>query len=169
MMVWKTLRKNPPNLNILNHTHPPRSDPSTTRQAANKGNHDKNIDLQSLMENTLESEKLLDLVSSAMTDETLNAITAAPPVTETEPNTGERNAFSGILEPDNGDLNDHRISVPIVTPENALLSNPYNSSIILEPTPSLVTAQRPVGHNTVTTTDERRLLKPFLHWESYQK
>ena len=71
-------------------------------------------------------------------------------------------AFSGIPELDYNDLDKHRITVPVVTPENAILSDPTNNSLVLESIPTQVPTHAPIGHDTATTTYEEEAAEALL-------
>ena len=123
------------------------------------------------MENTPESEKLPDLVLDSEQPEIFNAVTTTttnPPVLDSEQRTdtliGElSDAFGGVPETSTSNLNEHRITVPVVMPENALQSNQISNSAVLETVSTQLSLQtEQIRHDTMTTTDEEEAAEALL-------
>ena len=113
------------------------------------------------MENTLDSEKLPDLVSSTSKQKTLSAITTTlstvyEDVTSENANINsiDTSSLSGIPEQSCHDLVENQISFPVVMPVNAGDTEMTNTSIILEIPPTQLPSYETIGHDTATTTDE---------------
>ena len=121
------------------------------------------------MENTPECEKLPDLVLKADQPETFNAVmtmTTNTPAIDSEQRSdalsGEQSdAFSGIPEIFTNDLNEHMTTVPVATPENAFQSDQISNLVVIE-TVQLPPQTEPIGHDTVTTTDEGEATEALL-------
>ena len=158
----KTKKKKP-------YSPPPRAEPSASRQAANKNKCNK-LDLELLMENTPDANKLPDLVLNQEQWETLNAITDNQMTTSLETDNflsrNEANAeFKGVtntlstnlstqVTPENTELQSETIA--LVTPENTELMHDtvHDTNDTITPTP--------VGHDTATTTDEEEAAEALL-------
>ena len=164
----KTKKKKP-------YSPPPRAGLSASRQAANKKNCNK-LDLELLMENTPDTEKLPDLVSNSEQQEMFNAVTDNQMTNSLE--------TDSILTNDgNGDLNGitktplMNFSTP-VTPENTellletiALVTSKNAELLPETVPETndtvldindTVSPAPVGHDTATTTDKEEAAEALL-------
>ena len=137
----KSRRKKP-------YSPPPRAGPSASRQAASRNKRNK-LDLEQLMENTPDGNKLPDLVVNREPSETLNAVTndqttTSPDVETTGESDGE---LKGVT-----DTSPVNPSTP-VTPENMESTQDNTNDTNKTNTPT------PVGHDTATTKK-----KPLRHY-----
>ena len=147
----KSRRKKP-------YSPPLRAGPSASRQAASRNKCNK-LDLEQLMENTPDGNKLPDLVVNREPSETLNAITndqttTSPDVETTGKSDGELKGITDTslvnpstpVTPENTELQTETIAP--VTPENTKSTQDNTNDTNETNTPT------PVGHDTATTDEE---------------
>ena len=143
------------------YSPPPRAGPSASRQAASRNKHNK-LDLEQLMENTPDGNKLPDLVVNREPLETLNAITndqttALPNVETTGQSDGELKGVTDTsptnpstpVTPENMELPTETITP--VTPEN--MESTQDNKNDTNETNTLA----PVGYDTATTDEEEAI------------
>ena len=158
----KTKKKKP-------YSPPPRAGPSASRQAANKNKRNK-LDLELLMENTPDANKLPDLVLNPEQQEMLNVITDNQTTTSLETNNClSKNEANGEFKGVTNTLSTN-LSTP-VTPENTELQSetialvtPENMELLHDTVPDTndTNTPAPVGHDTATTTDEEEAAEALL-------
>ena len=158
------------------YSPPPRAGPSASRQAANKKNCNK-LDLELLMENTPDTEKLPDLVSNSEQQEMFNAVTddqmtnslETDSILTTNDGNGDLDGitktllmnFSTSITPENTEPLLQIIA--LVTPENAeLLPETVPETNNTVPDINDTVSPAPVGHDTATTTDEEEAAEALL-------
>ena len=155
------------------YSPPPRAGPLASRQAASRNKRNK-LDLELLMENTPDGNKLPDLVLNREHREMLNAVTDNQ--TTASPEGVNYSASNETNGESNGELKGITNTSPTnpsipVTPENMELQTETIALVTpenMEPMPDTANdtnetiTPTPVGHDTATTTDEEEATEALL-------
>ena len=143
----------------------PRAGPLASRQAASRNKRYK-LDLEQLMENTLDGNKLPDLVVNREPHKTLNAVTNDQ--TTASPDVANHSASNETTAESDGELKGVTNTSPTnpiipVTPENMELQTETIAPVTPENTEPIhdnandtneTITPTPVGHDTATTDEE---------------
>ena len=146
----------------------PRAGPSASRQAASRNKRNK-LDLEQLMENTLDGNKLPDLVVNREPHKTLNAVTKDQMTTS--PDVANHSTSNETTGESDGELKGVTNTSPMnpsipVTPENMELQTKTIAPVTPENTEPIhdnandtneTITPTPVGHDTATTDEEEAI------------